>query len=553
MSGKGDTRRSELALTVDQRRLGDAHESGLPADLVRLSCGRLALAALIYAIVYLVDYTVHKLAPKADAELDVFPMVDMAAMVAIPLALAMFVTARSRWLEPRTLLTVGLVFEVLAAFGVAIQEHWAPWDPAATVRGISWVCVWIVAFPVLVPSPVRRTLTASLGAAATGPLALVLVSEVRGFPLPGLGVLVDLFEPLLLCALLAPVLSQIVYRLGRELSRARRFGSYELVERLGVGGMGEVWLARHHMLARPAAIKLIRADVVGPLPTDRTALERRFEREAQAIAKLESPHTIQLFDFGVSDSGRFYYVMELLDGLDLETLVKHHGPMPPERAIHLLLQVCHSLRDAHQRGMVHRDVKPANLYVCRKGADDDFVKVLDFGLVKSLGEERGVGSTQTGLLGTPAFLPPELARTPRQVDQRADLYSLGCVAYWLLTGRLVFEADSPLGMLACHLQEPPEPPSRHSGGALPAELDELILRCLQKEPGDRPGTIDEVVDALKACPGHGTWTGERAAEWWASHARGAVEPAPPTTPRDFGRVNWTEPEGAATPERVIVP
>jgi eukaryotic-like serine/threonine-protein kinase len=464
----------------------------------------------------------------------------------------MFLTARSRWLEPWTLLTVGLVFEVFAAFGVALQEHWAPWDPEATVRGISWVCVLIVAFPVVVPSTVRRTLVASLAAAAMGPLSLLVVAGMRGRSLPTLGVLVDLFEPLLLCALLAPVLSQIVYRLGRELSRARRFGSYELVERLGVGGMGEVWLARHQMLARPA-IKLIRADVVGPLPTDRTALERRFEREAQAIAQLESPHTIQLFDFGVSESGRFYYVMELLEGLDLETLVKRHGPMPPERAIHLLRQVCHSLRDAHRRGMVHRDVKPANVYVCRKGADDDFVKVLDFGLVKSLGDERGVWSTQSGLLGTPAFLPPELARTPRLVDQRADIYSLGCVAYWLLTGRLVFEAESPLLMLACHLQEPPTPPSAHCSSALPPELDQLVLSCLAKEPHERPGAMDEVMQALEACPGSGGWTNDDARQWWAARAGDPLEPLLPTAPGDDGGVTWTAPEGATMPERVVFP
>ena len=222
----------------------------------------------------------------------------------------------------------------------------------------------------------------------------------------------------------AYISARVVYGLGREVAAARRAGSYQLEELLGEGGMGEVWRARHRMLARPAAIKLIKQDADGG--TDRrtaTDVVQRFEREAQAIASLRSPHTVELFDFGIADDGAFYFAMELLDGLDANALVRRFGPIPAERAIHLLSQVCHSLSEAHSRGLVHRDMKPANVFVCRYGEELDFVKVLDFGIVKELqGESGDAGLTNADAIqGTPAFLAPEQALGATDLDGRCDI------------------------------------------------------------------------------------------------------------------------------------
>jgi serine/threonine-protein kinase len=300
----------------------------------------------------------------------------------------------------------------------------------------------------------------------------------------------------------AVVISHVMARLGQQVSREREMGSYRLGELLGRGGMGEVYLATHRMLARPAAIKLIRREVLasGDDTTAQTAVAR-FRREAEAAAKLRSPHTVELYDFGVTDEGTLYLVMELLEGDNLEHLVRQQGPLAPERVIHILLQVCESLEEAHSYGLVHRDIKPANIHLGRLGLRQDFVKVLDFGLVRSMAgpsEESLTGAA--GLTpGTPAYLAPEMAQE-RTVDGRADLYSLGCVAYYLLTGHLVFEGDTPLQTILKHLQQPPDPPSQRTDRPIPAELEAVVLACLAKRPDDRPATARELAERLAAVP-----------------------------------------------------
>jgi serine/threonine-protein kinase len=323
--------------------------------------------------------------------------------------------------------------------------------------------------------------------------------------------------PTYLCAAMAPVVSHIITRLGREVSHARELGSYLLGELIGRGGMGEVWQATHRLLVRPAAIKLIKPDMLGAgTPEQAEILVQRFRREARAAAALHSPHTIQLYDFGLSSDGTFYYVMELLDGFDLQQLVSQYGPLSPARAIHILKQVCESLGEAHERGLVHRDIKPANIQLCRRGRECDFVKVLDFGLVKRL---TPTGQDETGLTqpdvvtGTPAYLSPETV-SGEPVDGRSDLYSLGCVAYWMLTGRLVFEAENAIQMIARHLQATPSPPSRFSDELVPAQLDEIVLACLAKRPADRPATAWELADRLAECEVVTPWTREDARRWW---------------------------------------
>jgi serine/threonine-protein kinase len=323
--------------------------------------------------------------------------------------------------------------------------------------------------------------------------------------------------PYLFVVVMAYVGARVVYTLGSEVSRARELGSYRLVERLGQGGMGEVWRAEHKLLARPAAVKLIRYSADGRIGALDDA-RRRFEREAQVIASLRSPHTVNLFDFGVSADGAFYYVMELLDGLDAETLVRHTGPVPAERAIHLLRQVCHSLSEAESRGLVHRDIKPANIFLCRYGEDHDFVKVLDFGIVKATLAETGPALTRDlTVRGTPAFMAPEQAMGSADVDGRADIYATGCVAYWLLTGQQVFTADTPMALLLHHAQTPATPPSAMTELPIPSALDELVLCCLAKDPAARPQTARELSGRLASVDMANDWTDDRAKNWWASH------------------------------------
>jgi serine/threonine-protein kinase len=297
----------------------------------------------------------------------------------------------------------------------------------------------------------------------------------------------------------------------------RTYGNYELIAPLGAGGMGEVWRGRHKLLNRQAAIKLIRADTSGRLDrSEGRNLARRFEREARATSLLKSPHTVQVHDFGTVDDGTFYYVMELLEGWSLGELVRNEGPLEPERVVPILQQACESLAEAHDHGLIHRDIKPGNVFLCKLGVRYDHVKVLDFGLVKVVDAQ---GHDQTQLTadiapGTPAFMAPEAARGGDQVDARSDIYALGCVAYWLLTGQFVFPADSPLELVMAHLEKQPEPPSRRTELAVPPALDQIVMDCLEKDPAHRPQSAAELAQRLGACPLDRDWTPDRAKKWW---------------------------------------
>ena len=300
-----------------------------------------------------------------------------------------------------------------------------------------------------------------------------------------------------------------------------RIGSYSLIERIGSGGMGEVWLARHQLLARPAAVKIVRQSAIG-IADDVQALRQRFAREAHATAELRSPHTVQLFDFGMTDTGSFYYVMERLHGLDLQRLVDVHGPVLPERVLFLLKQACLSLSEAHALGLVHRDIKPANLFVCRLGPQYDFLKVLDLGVVSRQGESTEPVTAAGMILGTPAFLAPELLAGHGAFDARADIYGLACVAFWLLTGRPPFDAPDARSLLMHHSTTAPLPPSKFSPGPIPAALDALVLECLSKDPACRPASSQVLSERLEAIPLTRDWNQTRARMWWELHEPGLV-------------------------------
>jgi serine/threonine-protein kinase len=372
----------------------------------------------------------------------------------------------------------------------------------------------------IAPGNPRRMLGASLIAASLDPLAHLIVWALGGTA-PAPVRLFILSWPSYACALVVVVPAKVLHRISRRLKEAQELGSYHLVEPLGHGGMGEVWRAEHRLLARDAAIKLVRPEVLGARNEQEVQHTlRRFEREAQATAALSSPHTIQVFDFGVTQEGTFYYVMELLVGRDLESLVREFGPLSAERTVYLLRQICHSLADAHARGLVHRDVKPANIYVCRMGLDYDFAKVLDFGLVKIRDRSRAGDSLTTidaGTSGTPAYMAPESILGESDVDRRADVYALGCVAYFALTGSLVFEADSSMKMLMHHLHTKPTRPSERAELPIPSELDDLVLACLEKDPSLRPQDAGELLDLVYACHCDGGWGQEQARRWWRAH------------------------------------
>jgi serine/threonine protein kinase len=340
---------------------------------------------------------------------------------------------------------------------------------------------------------------------------------------------------------------KILRHVSRKLREAQELGSYQLIELLGQGGMGEVWRAKHRLLARNAAIKLVRPEVLGASnEDDGRVMLRRFEREAQATAALSSPHTIRIYDFGMTDDGTFYYVMELLSGRDLESLVKEFGPIPANRVVMLLRQACHSLADAHARGMVHRDVKPANIYVCRMGLEYDFVKVLDFGLVKynDRVQTETIVTLKHTTTGTPAYMAPEIVLGEDNVDRRADVYALGCVAYYLLTGQLVFEADTSMKMMLQHMQAQPVPPSERTELPIPRELDEIVLQCLQKDPNLRPQNAEELLKLLDRMKIREPWNHEEAKSWWQRHLPDMTGPLVLGTP---------DPEGATMVSVVGVP
>jgi serine/threonine-protein kinase len=281
--------------------------------------------------------------------------------------------------------------------------------------------------------------------------------------------------------------------------------------------MGEVWAARHRMLARPSAIKLIRPEILGASEESRTTAIKRFEREAKATARLTSPHTVVVYDFGTTVNGSFYYAMELLNGIDLDSLVDRFGPVEPARAVFLLSQACDSLQEAHDVGLIHRDVKPANMLACRIGRQHDFVKVLDFGLVKTLeAADRNTQLTGEIITGTPAYMAPEQATDVSQVDHRTDIYALGCVLYWLVTGHQVFGNNSPMATIADHITSKPVVPSRRAEVEIPPAMDQLILDCLEKRPDDRPQSVAEVQAQLTDLVTD-AWTPARADAWWESH------------------------------------
>jgi eukaryotic-like serine/threonine-protein kinase len=418
-----------------------------------------------------------------------------------------WVVARGRPRSARVLYAT----DVACSLAIGIDNVFLMLADLGTISGvfenlIGFICILLLR-ALIVPSTVKRTLLCGL--LMCGPTITGVVFGPHRFDDQSLSWVTMVGFSInwsAIALLFSGVASAVLYGLRREVRDARRLGQYTLGEKLGEGGMGVVYRASHAMLRRPTAIKL--------LADGGDASLARFEQEVQLLAGLNHPNIVTVHDYGRTADGSFYYAMELLDGMDLEKLVAADGPQPPERVIHIVRQAARGLVEAHDVGLVHRDIKPANMFVCRRWGEPDAVKVLDFGLAKNNADPRTSVTAHNVVLGTPLYISPEALKASDLVDARSDIYSLGAVAYYLLTAEPVFTGRSVLDVCVQHLQATPVAPSERLGRAVPADLEAVVLRCLAKSPEDRYPTAAELERALAACSAAAEWSADRARAWW---------------------------------------
>jgi len=503
----------------------DTTHRDLPHDLLQESRRRVRIAAAIGAAGYAAFLALESSGVLARSALE--SRVNITHdLLGIILCVAVLIVTAARGLRDEWVLRTGLIAQValsaLISFGVSRGSviH------TGRVQTLTWVVPIIILAPLLVPVRPGIARAVSILCALTTPAAFAILARM-GQASPRVA---DYWQVCVTGAVavgIAEVASRTVYGAGRQVAAARRVGSYELLEPLGRGGMGEVWRARHLLLARQAAIKWIQPEWLQGPTEERQAALQRFAQEAEATAALRSPHTVELFDFGVTSDGRLYYAMELLDGINIEQFVDRFGPVEPRRAVDWLRQACHSLGEAHARGLIHRDIKPANLFLCRYGRDVDFVKVLDFGLARPTRPATDPRLTMDGMrLGTPGYMAPEQI-FDLDPEPRTDLYALGCVGYWLLTGVPPFEAKTAAEVVRLHAQVAPPPPSTRGGRPLPPRLEAVIMACLAKEPSERPRDADALSEALDLGFEQESWTQREARAWWDRNLGTASSPSGP--------------------------
>ncbi len=433
------------------------------------------------------------------------------AIVALAGMGGMFLFTRGKLRSARVVSWLDIACAVDPAALLALNAYMIRDVPIALYAAFVGVALLVFGRALIVPSTRQRTL---------------LVSAMACAPIIATAIVIEITDPAVLLlpgglsaavivmwcvgvSILASFGSGVIYGLREKVREARQLGQYTLIEKIGEGGMGTVYRARHAMLRRPTAIKLLPPGKAGNQQLE------RFEREVQNTSALTHPNTIHIYDYGRSPDGVFYYAMEHLDGIDLETLVEQFGAQPAGRVIHLLRQVCGALAEAHARGLVHRDIKPANIFLCHRGGLPDVVKVLDFGLVKEL--ERDTHLTDVNVVaGTPAFLSPEAITAPDKVGPAADIYALGAVAYFLLAGENVFSGATVVEICGHHVHSTPEPLSARVPDPIDAELEAVILACLAKKPEDRPASIREVDGRLVSLERANPWSREDGDAWWES-------------------------------------
>ncbi|HEY6727028.1 MAG TPA: serine/threonine-protein kinase [Polyangiaceae bacterium] len=420
--------------------------------------------------------------------------------------------------RPR-LLRALLALDVVGSLAIGVDNVFLMLGDLGTISGvfenlIGFICILFFR-SLIVPSTVKRTL--ACGLLMCGPTILGVALGRHRFEDQSLSWITVVGFTLnwsTIALIFSGVASAVLYGLRREVRDARRLGQYTLGEKLGEGGMGVVYRASHAMLRRPTAIKLLahRSD---------TSLAR-FEQEVQLLAGLNHPNIVTVHDYGRTAHGSFYFAMELLDGMDLEKLVASNGPQPPARVIHVVRQVARGLHEAHEVGLVHRDIKPANVFVCRRWGDPDAVKVLDFGLAKNHADPPAALTAHDVLLGTPLYISPEALTSHLAVDARSDIYSLGAVAYYMLTAEPVFSGGSLVEVCARHLHAVPVAPSQRLGRAVPADLEAIVLRCLAKSSEDRYPNAAELERALATCEAASQWSSDSARAWWQVHGSTAA-------------------------------
>jgi len=477
---------------------------------------RLKAVSLVLAITLVVAFVGNFFLPQVS-------LIVLRAFVLVLVVCCYLLLRSSRHLSPKALRAIelvvfgGVAVQVILNLSARTLGFAEDGDVASAIAGknatfLVW-SVLILLYGMFMPNTWRQAAIALFPAACI-PYATVLFMRWHsekaadifdedhfGMPVP---------VPFL-AAFAAVYASHIIHSIRREAFKARQFGQYRLKEKLGAGGMGEVYKAEHVLLKRPCAIKLIKPGS----GADAMALAR-FEREVRATAKLTHWNTVEIYDYGHTDDGTFYYVMELLPGLSLEDLVAKHGPLPPERAARFLRQTCHALREAHASGLVHRDIKPANIFAAKRGGICDVAKLLDFGLVKqkASAEPEDSNLTQMGTFsGSPLYMSPEQATSFSELDPRTDIYSLGAVAYYLLTGKPPFTGSNPIEVVIAHSRDQVVPPSEYQDG-ISRDLDEIVLCCLAKKPEERFEDVTSLEAALAACQCADKWNDEKAADWW---------------------------------------
>lgn len=490
----------------------------LPPELLEKAVMRLCYISMICAVSTVLFCTLHALFQPEAREVLRNPIVRLTDLGIILTSVGFLALQRTGWLSQQSILHLGAVFQVMISFSIALVESFMPRGPETVVIGMSAVTLWNTLCGVLIPNTPVVNLLAGIGSLVAWPAAYAIGHNVTGHEFIGWNRIAIWMAPIALSVIWTNILNRRIYAMTVDSAKAEELGSYKLDYMIGQGGMGEVWRARHRMLARDAAVKLIRPEVLsGATMKSVSLIRKRFEREARSTASLRSPHTVALFDFGVTHDHTFYYVMELLDGIDLQTMVERFGPLPAARVKNILLQVCESLDEAHTLGMVHRDIKPRNIFLCKLGRQYDFSKVLDFGLVKNmLANDDSLMTAEGSATGTPAYMAPEVA-LGGTVDGRADIYALGCVAYYLLTSELVFKEATSTAIVLAHVQKDPVPPSQRTELPIPPEMEELIMKCLAKDPKDRVHSAAELARRLESMTLPEMFGRTEAARWWEMH------------------------------------
>ena len=497
----------------------------LTTETGELLRSRLKAAALFLAVGYGLFFLLGVVEPTSTAgQLRVFAGLRMALCITVAALLASPIELGYRQLRALEygffgIMVLAMVLAEFMAGSTLIDQGDQIRLVGLEKNGVINFLILMVLYGVFIPNDPKTT-TAMVLTMAMGPLLVLALLSAKA---AGSSLMVDELEInqlalgdmliVLISAALAIYTAFVLHGLRHDLHHARKLGQYQLGEKLGEGGMGEVYLAEHQLLKRPCALKLIKPDV----NTNPIALAR-FEREVHAAAMLTHPNTIEIFDYGHTDDGTFYYVMQYLPGLTVGELVRQAGPMPSGRVIYVMRQVCGALAEAHRFGLVHRDLKPANILVAILGGKCDFAKVLDFGLVKlTATPDTPQLTADYTVSGTPQYMSPEQATATAGLDGRADIYSLGAILYFMLTGRPPFEGTNPTELMIAHARDPVVPPS-HYRPEIPSDLEAVVMRCLAKKPDDRYPDARALAAALAGCASAGDWNDEKADQWWIDQA-----------------------------------